>query len=60
VARTGASIHEQTAAVKVQTSVGVDHEDLLTGEDVRHLHQAGRSSSFTRPETVTNVHAGCI
>ena len=29
---------EQTTAVQIQTSVSVGHEDLLVGEDVRHLH----------------------
>jgi len=29
---------EQTTTVSVQTSVSVGHEDLLVGEDVRHLH----------------------
>ena len=29
---------EQTAAMQIQTSVSVGHEDLLVGEDVRHLH----------------------
>jgi hypothetical protein len=29
---------EQTATMQVQTSVSVGHEDLLVGEDVRHLH----------------------
>ena len=40
---------EQTTAMQIQTRVGVGHEDLLVGEDVRHLHQAGRFSSFTVP-----------
>ena len=29
---------EQTTTVQIQTSVSVGHEDLLVGEDVRHLH----------------------
>ena len=29
---------QQTTAMQVQTSVSVGHEDLLVGEDVRHLH----------------------
>ena len=29
---------EQTAAVQIQAGVSVGHEDLLVGEDVRHLH----------------------
>jgi hypothetical protein len=30
--------NEQTTAMEIQTSVSVGHEDLLVGEDVRHLH----------------------
>ena len=29
---------EQTTTMQIQTSVSVGHEDLLVGEDVRHLH----------------------
>lgn len=29
---------KQTTAVQIQTSISVGHEDLLVGEDVRHLH----------------------
>ena len=31
-------LYEQTTTVHIQTSVSVGHEDLLVGEDVRHLH----------------------
>jgi len=30
--------HEQTSTMHIQTSISVGHEDLLVGEDVRHLH----------------------
>ena len=30
--------NKQTAAVPIQTSISVGHEDLLVGRDVRHLH----------------------
>ena len=29
---------EQTTTVQIQAGVSVGHEDLLVGEDVRHLH----------------------
>jgi len=32
------ALDEQTTAVQVQAGVSVGHEDLLVGEDVRHLH----------------------
>ena len=31
-------LNEQTTTMQIQTSVSVGHEDLLVGEDVRHLH----------------------
>jgi hypothetical protein len=31
-------LHEQTTTTHIQTSISVGHEDLLVGEDVRHLH----------------------
>ena len=31
-------LDQQTTTMQVQTSVSVGHEDLLVGEDVRHLH----------------------
>jgi hypothetical protein len=32
------ALNQHTPAMEVQTSVSVGHEDLLVGEDVRHLH----------------------
>ena len=31
-------LHEQTRAMQIQAGISVGHEDLLVGEDVRHLH----------------------
>ena len=30
--------NEQTTTMQIQTGISVGHEDLLVGEDVRHLH----------------------
>jgi hypothetical protein len=30
--------YEQTATMQIETGISVGHEDLLVGEDVRHLH----------------------
>ena len=30
--------NKQSPAVQVQTGISVGHEDLLVGEDLRHLH----------------------
>jgi hypothetical protein len=30
--------HQQMTTMQIQTSISVGHEDLLVGEDVRHLH----------------------
>ena len=31
-------LNEQTTTMQIQTGISVGHEDLLVGEDVRHLH----------------------
>jgi hypothetical protein len=31
-------LNKQTTTMQIQTSVSVGREDLLVGEDVRHLH----------------------
>jgi hypothetical protein len=51
------TLNQQTTAIHSQASISVDHEDLPVGEDLRHPHQARRSSSITSTRHITNVPA---